>query len=53
MALLEKGDRIQKVVFGPFYPDKSQPAGNYTWKAWLLEPKSMAYQDKVVTFTYG
>ena len=42
-----------RFVFGPFYPDKSQPAGNYTWKAWLLEPKSMTYQDEVVTFTYG
>jgi hypothetical protein len=42
-----------RFVFGPFSPDESQPAGNYTWKAWLLEPKSMTYQDKVVTFTYG
>jgi len=42
-----------RFVFGPFYPDKFQPSGNYTWKVWILEPKSGVYQDQVISFTWG
>ncbi len=42
-----------RFMFGPFYPDKFRPSGNYTWKIWILEPKSGVYQDQLVTFTYS
>ena len=42
-----------RFMFGPFYPDKYQPTGNYTWKVWLLEPDSGTYQSQVLNFTYS
>jgi len=45
-----------RFMFGPFYPDQSQPSGNYTWKVWILrieEPPSGTYQSQVVSFTWG
>ena len=45
-----------RFMFGPFYPDQSQPGGNYTWKVWILrieEPSSVSYQSQVVSFTWG
>jgi len=42
-----------RFMFGPFYPDQSQPSGNYTWKVWIMEAVSGVYQSQVVSFTWG
>ena len=35
--------------FGPFYPDESQPIGNYTWKVWILNIGTGEYQEQVLS----
>jgi len=42
-----------RFVFGPFYHDKFQPDGNYTWKVWDSKTRSDEYQDQVISFTWG
>ncbi|MBS7622539.1 hypothetical protein KEJ39_02535, partial [Candidatus Bathyarchaeota archaeon] len=42
-----------RFMFGPFYPDQSQPSGNYTWKVWIVESDSGEYQSQVLSFVWG
>jgi hypothetical protein len=42
-----------RFMFGPFYPDQSQPGGNYTWKVWIVESDSGEYQSQVLSFIWG
>ena len=42
-----------RFMFGPFYPDQSQPGGNYTWKVWIVGAASGEYQSQVISFTWG